>query len=357
MAEPLAGGDLLDPHGGRADVEARLVRMVSTTAMADDPLRTLRAVRLVTELGFELDPATAASIAEHAPSIDRVAPERVFGELKRVVTADRARQGLALMDAHGLIDAVLPELAALRGVEQNEFHHADVLGHTLEVLDAVAALERGDLGDNVADLLDEPLADELTRGGAMRFAALLHDAAKPETRGVRPDGRVTFIGHDEVGARLVARRAAPPARVTAHDRLRGGAHAAPPAARVPGPPTAARPPRGLALPARHRAVDRRRHDLHRRRPAGHARAQRRGGDHRPRGARARHAGRRSPAHGAADPRRRPGARAGDRPRPAARRAAGPARGGPLRRRHRHPRGGDRSRSPSNQALDRACEGE
>ena len=235
MAEPLAGGDLLDPHGGRADLEARLVRMVSTTAMADDPLRTLRAVRLVTELGFELDPATAASIAEHAPSIDRVAPERVFGELKRVVTADRARQGLALMEAHGLIDAVLPELAALRGVEQNEFHHADVLGHTLEVLDAVAALERGDLGDNVADLLDEPLADELTRGGAMRFAALLHDAAKPETRGVRPDGRVTFIGHDEVGARLVARRAAPPARVTAHDRLRGGAHAAPPAARVPRP--------------------------------------------------------------------------------------------------------------------------
>ena len=202
MAEPLAGGDLLDPHGGRADVEARLVRMVSTTAMADDPLRTLRAVRLVTELGFELDPATAASIAEHAPSIDLVAPERVFGELKRVVTADRARQGLELMGAHGLIDAVLPELAALRGVEQNEFHHADVLGHTLEVLDAVAALERGDLGDNVADLLAAPLADELTRGGAMRFAALLHDAAKPQTRDVRPDGRVTFIGHDEVGARL-----------------------------------------------------------------------------------------------------------------------------------------------------------
>jgi poly(A) polymerase len=97
---------------------------------------------------------------------------------------------------------VLPELAALRGVEQNEFHHADVLGHTLEVLDAVAALERGDLGDNVGAILAEPLADELTRGGAMRFAALLHDAAKPATRGVRPDGRVTFIGHDEVGARL-----------------------------------------------------------------------------------------------------------------------------------------------------------
>ena len=128
----------------------------------------------------------------------------MFGELKRIVTADRARQGLELMDAHGLTAAVLPELAGLRGVEQNEFHHADVLGHTLEVLDAVAALERNRdfLGDRAADLLAEPLADELTRGGAMRFAALLHDAAKPRTRGVRPDGRVTFIGHDEVGADL-----------------------------------------------------------------------------------------------------------------------------------------------------------
>jgi poly(A) polymerase len=204
MAEPLGGGDVLDPHGGRADLEARRVRMVSEQALEDDPLRTLRAIRLVTELDLELDPDTAAATSRHAAEIERVAPERVFGELKRVVTAERARKGLELMDAHGIMAAVLPELTTLRGVEQNEFHHTDVHGHTLEVLDAVAALERnrGFLGDRAADLLAEPLADELTRGGAMRFAALLHDAAKPQTRGVRPDGRVTFIGHDEVGAEL-----------------------------------------------------------------------------------------------------------------------------------------------------------
>ena len=128
----------------------------------------------------------------------------MFGELKRIVTAPAARTGLELMDAHGLTEAVLPELAALRGVEQNEFHHADVYDHTLEVLDAVARLERDRdlLGDRAPDLLAEPLADELTRGGAMRFAALLHDAAKPQTRGERPDGRVTFIGHDRAGADL-----------------------------------------------------------------------------------------------------------------------------------------------------------
>jgi poly(A) polymerase len=199
MAQPLAGGGVLDPHGGRADLEARRVRMVSEAALAADPLRTLRAVRLATELSLEIEPATRRAAAAHAPEIERVAPERVFAELKRIVTADRAREGLAAMEDLDLMRAVLPELTTLHGVQQNEFHHADVFDHTLEVLDAVQQLERDPW---VADLLAEPLADDLTRGGGMRFAALLHDAAKPQTRGVRPDGRVTFIGHDAAGAAL-----------------------------------------------------------------------------------------------------------------------------------------------------------
>jgi tRNA nucleotidyltransferase/poly(A) polymerase len=131
----------------------------------------------------------------------------VFGELKRIVVAPAARAGLELMEERGIAAVVLPELPALRGVRQNEFHHADVHGHTLEVLESVAALERdagalGEHGDAVRALLAEPFADDLARGGAMRFAALLHDAAKPATRGVRSDGRVTFVGHDTAGADL-----------------------------------------------------------------------------------------------------------------------------------------------------------
>ena len=200
MAEPLAGGEVLDPHGGRADLEARVVRMVSSGALSDDPLRSLRAVRLITELDLTLDPATGAAVEANAAAIDQVAAERVFGELKRVVTAERARTGIELMDRFGLLEAVLPELGVLKGVEQNVFHHADVYEHTLEVLEAVAQLEQGD--DEIGALLREPFGDELTRGGGMRFAALLHDAAKPATRGVLPDGRVTFIGHDSAGADL-----------------------------------------------------------------------------------------------------------------------------------------------------------
>jgi putative nucleotidyltransferase with HDIG domain len=210
MAEPLDGGPLRDPHGGEADLEARRLRMVSEEALAADPLRTLRAARLATELELGVEPATADAVRRHAPGLAGVAAERVFAELKRIVAGDRPLPGLELLDDLGLTAVVLPELGALRGVEQNVFHHRDVHGHTLEVLAAVARLEAGaqELGehaDAVRDLLAEPLADDLTRGGGMRFAALLHDAAKPATRGTRPDGRVTFLDHDREGADLARR--------------------------------------------------------------------------------------------------------------------------------------------------------
>jgi poly(A) polymerase len=199
MAEPLAGGDVLDPHGGRRDLEHRLVRMVSAQALVDDPLRSLRAIRIAVELDLTLDAATGDAASANARGIEGVAQERVFAELKRVVSADAVLRGLQLLDEHGLTDVVLPELTALKGVEQSRFHHLDVHDHTLQVLDEVTKLQTDPA---YADLLAEPLADELTRGEAMRWAALLHDAAKPQTRDLLPGGRVTFLGHDRQGAQL-----------------------------------------------------------------------------------------------------------------------------------------------------------
>lgn len=220
MAEPLAGGELVDPHGGRDDLRNRLVRMVSEQALADDPLRSLRAVRIATELHLEIDPATGEAAARHAAGIAQVANERVFAELKRVISADDVRRGLEVMEAYGLTQVVLPELTALRGIEQSRFHHADVHDHTLEVLDSVALLQRdpvaAGLDEAVKTLLAEPLSDELTRGQALRWAALLHDAAKPSTRG-EFQGRVTFMGHDAAGAKLAK---AVLARLKASARLR-----------------------------------------------------------------------------------------------------------------------------------------
>jgi putative nucleotidyltransferase with HDIG domain len=113
------------------------------------------------------------------------------------------------MDELALTPVVLPELEALRGVVQNPNHHLDVLGHTLAVLDEWLGIEAdlegfaGELSAEVEAFLSEPLADELTRAGALRFGALFHDLGKPETRS-EGSGYVTFIGHDEVGAEITA---------------------------------------------------------------------------------------------------------------------------------------------------------
>jgi poly(A) polymerase len=225
MAEPLRGGDLVDPFGGARDLVERRLRMVSPAAFSADPLRTIRVARLATELGFEVEPATADAVRAHAPGLRDVSPERVFAELRRVVSADAAVSGMELIDELGLTEGVLPELTALRGVEQTAYHHRDVHGHTLEVLQATIDLERDpahalgdeDLAEPVRALLAEPLADQLTRGGALRLGALLHDVAKPRTRTEFPDGRVGFPNHDEQGAEM-ARAALE--RLRASERLR-----------------------------------------------------------------------------------------------------------------------------------------
>jgi putative nucleotidyltransferase with HDIG domain len=223
IAAPLRAVGYVDPFGGLEDLSMRRLRAVSPVAFERDPLRTLRLARLACELGFEADPATQGLARAAAPRLGDVAPERVFAELRRVICAPDALAGLELMDATGVTDVILPELSALRGVEQSRFHHLDVADHTRSVLAEVIALEAdpgrlaGEHAPVLARFLDEPLANDLTRGQALRFGALLHDIAKPRTRAVTPQGRVTFMGHDEAGARLAAEMLG---RLRASERLR-----------------------------------------------------------------------------------------------------------------------------------------
>jgi poly(A) polymerase len=209
IAEPLAGGEPIDPTGGREDLAARRLRMVAPTAFAADPLRVLRLPRFACELALAAEPATIDAAARHAPGLAQVAAERVFAELKRIVAAPDPLAGIELMERVGAVDVVLPELAALAGVEQSPYHHLDVYRHTLAVLSEVVALQRDPVavfgathGAAVAALLAEPLADELTRGDALRFGALFHDVAKPQTRAVGDEGRISFWRHDAQGAEL-----------------------------------------------------------------------------------------------------------------------------------------------------------
>lgn len=209
-AGALPAGALIDPLGGRADLEARVLRVLGREAYEQDPLRPLRLARFAAELGFEPDPETARLTAEAAPRVADAAGERVFAELRRLVIADGALAGLGLADRLSLLRAVLPEVADLHDVEQSHYHHLDVYDHTLEVLAKQIELEGrlhavfgAQLSVRLRRILAEPLADELTRAQALRLGALLHDIGKPATRDTRPDGRVTFMGHDRLGERMV----------------------------------------------------------------------------------------------------------------------------------------------------------
>jgi poly(A) polymerase len=225
VAEPLAGGAPLDPLGGLADLRDGRLRMTGPGAFADDPLRVLRLVRVAVELGMEPDPPTSVAARAYAARLAEVSPERVFAELHRVIASTGALRGIELMGELQITGVVLPELEALRGVQQSRYHHRDVYGHTLEVLERAIALTAPDPAEMAGEptevvselaevvgeehaaqiraLLEEPLADEMTRAQALRWGALLHDAAKPATRAVRGlDRRVTFMGHDELGADL-----------------------------------------------------------------------------------------------------------------------------------------------------------
>ncbi len=211
VAEPVCGGTPIDPLGGLADLAAGRLRVASVDAFEDDPLRVLRLVRLSVERGMAADGRTLALARASSSRLSALAPERIFSELARIVDACEAVRGLALLREVRALGVVLPELEALEGVQQSRYHHRDVLGHTIEVLEQVIALQAapdqvlGGAARQVSEILNEPLADGLRRGSALRWGALMHDIAKPRTRAVeRETGRVTFYGHDRLGAVLAS---------------------------------------------------------------------------------------------------------------------------------------------------------
>ena len=189
-------GRLIDPLGGRVDLEKRTLRMVSRDNLFADPLRALRGVRLAAGLGFGLEPRTSAAVrdlaeAQASGDVPLPAGERVGEELNRLLLSERAAHGVELLAELRLLDVYLPELTAARGVGQGGFHHLDVLKHSTEALRQL--------------LLGFPDAD-LT----LRWATLLHDVGKPETKTFDPEsaeghegGRFYhFYGHDKLGGEL-----------------------------------------------------------------------------------------------------------------------------------------------------------
>ncbi|MGI9020338.1 MAG: HD domain-containing protein [Solirubrobacterales bacterium] len=210
IAVPIApaGGDPIDPCGGLGDLEAGVLRAPAPDAFASDPLRLLRAARLVAELEFRLEEETIRLARAAAGRAGEPAGERQLAELRLLFASPDPVAGLQALSDLGVMTAVLPEVEGLRGVVQTPNHHLDVHGHTIEVLRRLLELESdlegvaGERAGELRGLLAEPLADGFTRAEALRFGALLHDVGKPATRD-DSRGFITFIGHDHVGAEIV----------------------------------------------------------------------------------------------------------------------------------------------------------
>jgi putative nucleotidyltransferase with HDIG domain len=225
---------LIDRHGGAQDLQQRLVRAVSERSLRDDPIRILRAVRMVAELGFELDEPTTAWLQRDARLLAEAPLERVQQELVRIMAARGASNHLQLLDSLGALSVVLPEVADLQGVEQSPPHCLGVYEHSLEtvrqlewLLEALEGAASGvsgamteSRGSRLKGAMRRPLSALLplvgelrshlthatsagrTRGMMLKWAALLHDVGKPKVRSEEPGGRIRFLRHDVVGARL-----------------------------------------------------------------------------------------------------------------------------------------------------------
>ncbi len=177
--DPLTGA-IIDPFGGRADLEARILRAVGDEPekrFDEDPLRLLRAVRFASQLDFAIEPKTAQAILSQAQTLEKISRERIRDEMNKILLSPQPPLGLRLMVELGLMQWVIPEVLELRGVSQRPAHSKDVFVHTLQVVQ-----------NTPARLLT-------------RWAGLLHDIAKPRTRTIE-DGKVHFFGHEDVGAHM-----------------------------------------------------------------------------------------------------------------------------------------------------------
>lgn len=180
MALEIPSGRLVDPFGGQTDLEARLIRAVGVAVerFAEDPLRLLRGVRLAAQLAFEIEPETRRAISACADTLASISRERIAQEMAKLLVSRLAGLGIRMLTDLGLMRQIVPEVLAMRGMLQDaSYHHKDVFDHTVQVV------------------------DQSPPRLVVRWAALLHDIAKPRTRSV-DDGVVHFFGHESLGEKM-----------------------------------------------------------------------------------------------------------------------------------------------------------
>ena len=229
IAFDLRSQTLIDPLNGISDLRSKVIRACSQTSLMDDPVRILRAVRQAAAFEFKIEPETRKAMKQAVILLPKASPERQRDELFKMLEGPKPDAAMRALEMLGVFPYLLPELSALKGVEQSAPHIYDVWEHTLRVLghleNILGALALGQNTDNTNDLFTglltfrigsfreqfaahfaESLNSDRSMRAALFFAALYHDVAKPGTKSVDNAGRIRFFVHDIKGAEVATKR-------------------------------------------------------------------------------------------------------------------------------------------------------
>ena len=199
--------EVIDPHSGAEDLNSRLIRLVSTQGVKDDPVRMLRAYRFAATLDFSIHSETSGIIRSSRCLLEFVSAERVRDELFKILATDNSACRLMAMDDVGLLEQMFPEIVPMKGMEQNEYHHLDVWGHSMLALKFLEDCPLPESLEKHRPKAESYLGYEPVKGrvrmSLLKLAALFHDVGKPAARTVDADGRVRFFDHSLEGAEII----------------------------------------------------------------------------------------------------------------------------------------------------------
>ncbi|MDO9303229.1 MAG: HD domain-containing protein [Anaerolineales bacterium] len=229
IAYNLRDETIIDPTEGGKDLRAKVIRACSPTALSDDPVRILRAIRLAAAFDFHIEKNTRELMKQSADQLVRISAERLRDEVFKILKGPKPNACMSALEMLGVLPYVMPELVAMKGVEQSEPHMHDVWTHTLAVLDhldqiisalrvgydaektndmftGLLGLRLGRYREQIASHFAESLNVDRSLRSLLFFTALYHDVSKPQTKTIEEAGRIRFFDHDVKGADVAAER-------------------------------------------------------------------------------------------------------------------------------------------------------